>query len=66
MAVLIVPLRLDDDNDDDNIKDYDDYDDDDDPKLYKRGKTKDCSDAVPTVHIERDTQTSGNKPASFT
>ena len=42
MAVLIVPLRLDDDND---------YGDDDDLKLYKRGKTKDCSDAVPTVHI---------------
>lgn len=45
MAVLIVPLRLDDDNDDD-------YGDDDDPKLYKRGKTKDCSDAVPTVHYK--------------
>lgn len=43
MAILIVPLRLD-DNDDD-------YGDDDDPKLYKRGKTKDFSDAVPTVHI---------------
>ena len=44
MAVLIVPLRLDDDNDHD-------YGDDDDPKLYKRGKTKDCSDTVPTEHI---------------
>ena len=33
MAVLIVPLRLDDDNDDD-------YGDGDDPKLYKRGKQK--------------------------
>lgn len=51
MAVLIVPLRLDDDNNDDNGNDCDDYGDDDDPKLYKRGKTKDCSDAVPTVHI---------------
>ena len=51
MAVLIVPLRLDDDNNDDNGNDYDDHGDDDDPKLYKRGKTKDCSDAVPTVHI---------------
>lgn len=46
--------------------DYDDYGDDDDPKLYKRGKTKDCSAAVPTVHVYRDTQTSGYKPASFT
>ena len=33
MAVLIVPLRLDDDNDDDNGNDCDDYGDDDDPKL---------------------------------
>lgn len=52
MAILIVPLRLDDNNDDDNGNDYDYYGgDDDDPKLYKREKTKDCSDAVPTVHI---------------
>lgn len=52
MAILIVPLRLDDNNDDDNGNDYDDYGgDDDDPKLYKRGETKDSSDAVPTVHI---------------
>ena len=66
LAVLIVPHRLDDDNDDDNGNDYDDYGDDDDPKLYKRGKTKDWSAAVPTVHVYRDTQTSGYKPASFT
>lgn len=51
MAVVIVPLRIDDDNDDDNGNDYDDYGDDYDSKLYKRGKTKDCSDAVPRVHI---------------
>ena len=54
MAVLIVPHRLDDDNDDDNGNDYDDYGDGDDPKLYKRGKTKDCSAAVPTVHVYRE------------